>query len=148
MGAIIEPLSEVFELLPLCPEVEIGLGVPREPIKLINTVRGVRCVGTEDRDVDVTDQLANRANQVHLEHPRLSGYVFKARSPSCGLHGVSVWQGEQANPVGTGIYARRLLANQPDMPVIEEEPLADPQLRAQFIRQVREYHLSQVRSIR
>lgn len=137
---IARTLAETFELVPFCPEVEIGLGVPREPIKLIESSSGLRCIGTLSDDLDVTDKLAGYADQQRPLHRGLCGYIFKARSPSCGLQGVPVWLGQRSQPTGIGIYSARLRRNFIDMPMIEEEPLTHPALRQQFIRQVLDYH--------
>ena len=75
--AIAKALAETFELIPFCPEVEIGLGVPREPIKLIESSTGLRCVGTLSEDLDVTDKLAGYADQQRSIHAGLCGYIFK-----------------------------------------------------------------------
>jgi len=137
---IIKTLGELFELQQFCPEMEIGLGVPREPIRLVYTSTGIRCVGTLTDDLDVTDALAGCADQRQASDPDLCGYVFKARSPSCGLQGVAVWQDDQSRPTGTGVFASRLQKKFIGMPMTEEKALADPTARARFVQQVKSYH--------
>ncbi|RLA16155.1 MAG: hypothetical protein DRQ60_05190 [Gammaproteobacteria bacterium] len=137
---IIETFTELFELIPVCPEVEIGLGVPREPITLVCIGSELRCVGTLTSDLDVTGQLTDCANQQCALHSDLCGYIFKARSPSCGLKAEPVSQDNQSRPTGIGIYAAQLQRNFTDLPVIESEPLADPAIRERFVQQVKAYH--------
>src|SRR5438552_1694554 len=78
-------LARSIELVPVCPELELGLGVPREPIQL-ERGRGVRLVSIVSR-VDVTDamRLWSEARLDELRALRISGYVLKSKSPSCGL---------------------------------------------------------------
>jgi uncharacterized protein YbbK (DUF523 family) len=145
---LLDALQQQFELLPICPEVEIGLGVPREPIRLVKTTSGLRCLGTATEALDVTTALAKCADRLRTSHPDLCGYVFKARSPSCGLAEVAVWNGDQSQPTGGGIYASQIQQNFIDMPVAEAESLTEPALITEFVQQVLEYHRRKIRSTR
>jgi uncharacterized protein YbgA (DUF1722 family)/uncharacterized protein YbbK (DUF523 family) len=137
-GYIAETLGRVFEFRPFCPEVAIGLGVPRPPIRLVATPDGTRARGVEDPARDVTDALAGYARQVATQLDEVSGYLFKHGSPSCGMERVRRYS-ETGQPVvgdGVGIFAQNLLALRPELPVEEEGRLMDPVLRENFIERV------------
>ncbi|MFP6672374.1 MAG: DUF523 domain-containing protein, partial [Pirellulaceae bacterium] len=80
-------LASLFELIPVCPEVEIGLGIPREPIQLEQTTAGTRLVSVQSRqDYTLRMQQFARRTAVQIESWQACGYLLKSRSPSCGLH--------------------------------------------------------------
>lgn len=114
----------------VCPEVELGLGIPREPIELVTTGEVVRLVtvhSKRDLTVTMTAWAARRLDQ--LEQSPLAGYVLKERSPSCGL----------AVPGGRGMFAAALLARFPALPVIEAAALADRTACREFLARARAY---------
>ncbi|MGR8979058.1 MAG: YbgA family protein [Gammaproteobacteria bacterium] len=129
-------LGEYFEFHPFCPEVEIGLGIPRPTIHLVRFGQEIRCVGIQDPALDVTDRLRNRAVQLNELHADLCGYILKKDSPSCGMERVKVYAGNQPRREGVGIYAGEMMRNQPLLPVEEEGRLGDPGLRENFIQRV------------
>jgi uncharacterized protein YbgA (DUF1722 family)/uncharacterized protein YbbK (DUF523 family) len=133
-------LGEHFELLPLCPEVAIGLGVPRRPIRLVQTAAGLRVRGVHDPALDVTDALDDEAARVSRDLPDLCGYVLKKNSPSCGMARVKTYT-EAGLPTGraSGAYAAGLMTRQTLLPVEEEGRLNDPPLRENFIERVFAY---------
>lgn len=134
-------LGRFFEWVPVCPEVAIGLGVPRPPIRLVGSPSAPRAVGVEDDSVDVTDQLAAYGKRQAHKLDDVSGYVFKSRSPSCGMERVKIYQhaGVPARS-GRGIYADAFLSGRPWLPAEEEGRLADPRQRENFIERVFVYH--------
>lgn len=132
-------LSAYFEYRPFCPEMAIGLGVPREPIRLISSKdkpHEIRCVGTKDASRDFTDQLRNSADQQRDWQQDLCGYVLKKGSPSCGMERVKVYTNGMPNGSDSGIYAKRLMENFPDLPIEEEGRLNDAAIRENFISRV------------
>ncbi len=133
-------LSEYFELLPVCPEVAIGLGTPRPPIRLVGDPDHPHAVGTRDAGVDVTDALAEYGRTMARRLEGISGYILKSKSPSCGMERVKVY-GESGMPAGkgTGIYAAEIMRHNPLLPVEEEGRLNDPVLRENFIERVYAY---------
>lgn len=136
-------LGKEFDFVPFCPEVAIGLGVPRPPVRLVQDAHGVRVRGIADSTCDVTDRLAAYAEKVAPELHAVSGYVFKAGSPSCGMQGVSVFGTEGALvATGAGIYAATLMRLLPELPFEDEARLMDPALRESFIARVLGYHRS------
>jgi uncharacterized protein YbgA (DUF1722 family)/uncharacterized protein YbbK (DUF523 family) len=133
-------LSEYFDFAPVCPEVAIGMGIPREPIRLIGDPLAPRAVGTVSREVDVTEPLAAYGERMAGELTDICGYIFMQQSPSCGLHRVKVYQdnGRPSEP-GRGIFAEAFCARHPNLPVEEDGRLNDPILRENFITRVFAY---------
>lgn len=129
-------LGRYFEFYPFCPEVEIGLGVPRPAIHLVKVGGEIRCTGIKDPELDVTDRLSNRAVQLKDIHADLCGYLLKKGSPSCGMERVKVYSGNQPRHDGVGIYAGEMMRNNPLLPVEEEGRLGDPGLRENFVQRV------------
>lgn len=139
-GFVADLLGAHFELLALCPEVAIGLGVPRRPIRLVQTAAGLRVRGVHDPALDVTDALDSEAARVSRDARDLCGYVLKKNSPSCGMERVKTYT-EAGLPTGraSGAYAAGLMSRQPLLPVEEEGRLNDPALRENFIERVFAY---------
>jgi len=129
-------LSNFFEFTGFCPEVEIGLSIPREPIRLVTLNDKVRCVGTRNPELDVTEDLYRSADEQQFWHRQLCGYILKKGSPSCGMERVRLYKGDIPDRKGVGLYAERLMRNFPDLPVEEEGRLEDPVLRENFIQRV------------
>lgn len=134
---IIGTLSEYFEFRPCCPEVEIGLGVPRPTLRLVQQDDAVRCVGVDNPAQDVTARLQAHADRLQAYYTDVCGYILKKDSPSCGMQRVRIYDAHgRAQRQGIGIYARRMMHNNPLLPVEEEERLGDPALRENFIERV------------
>ncbi|WP_426234369.1 YbgA family protein [Pseudomonas sp. TWP3-2] len=134
-------LTEYFDFAPVCPEVAIGLGTPREPIRLIGDPQNPQAVGTVDREINVTQPLADYGQKMAAELNDICGYIFMQQSPSCGLERVKVYHtnGAPVNGGGRGIYAQAFCAQHPDLPVEEAGRLNDPVLRENFITRVVAY---------
>ncbi|PWB35371.1 hypothetical protein DCO48_02820 [Pseudomonas sp. SDI] len=136
-----EVLAEHFELLSVCPEVAIGLGIPRAAIRLVGDPQAPRAVGSRDPALDVSTALGDYATQMATELQGICGYIFMQKSPSCGLERVKVYQdnGYPAREGGRGLYAARFCELHPDLPVEEEGRLCDPVLRENFLTRVYAY---------
>jgi uncharacterized protein YbgA (DUF1722 family)/uncharacterized protein YbbK (DUF523 family) len=130
-------LSDYFEFYPCCPEMGIGLGAPRPTLHLRTIDGKLHCTGVKDEDFDVTERLREFAEQQKSMQAELCGYILKKDSPSCGMERVRVYNGD-ATPqrIGTGIFAKTLMRNNPLLPVEEEGRLGDPGLRENFIQRV------------
>ncbi|VVO50819.1 YbgA family protein [Pseudomonas fluorescens] len=134
-------LAEHFEFVPLCPEVAIGMGIPREPIRLVGDPQSPQAVGTVHPSINVTAPLAEYGEKMAGELNDICGYIFMQQSPSCGLERVKVYHdnGAPVNGGGRGIYAQAFCARHPDLPVEEAGRLNDPVLRENFITRVLAY---------
>jgi uncharacterized protein YbbK (DUF523 family) len=126
--------------VPLCPEYAIGLGVPRAPAQLIQTEEGFSILVATDRTVDITNALLEYANFVSKTLPNVCGYIFKARSPSCGLLDTPVFD-HHGNEIGKnrGAYAAQVIRQNTALPVIDAIQLAEPALRREFVQRVENY---------
>ena len=133
---VAKTLGQYFEFQRFCPEVSIGLGIPRRPIRLIAKGDTVACVSTVDETLDYTQALSDCAKEQRSWHKDLCGYILKKSSPSCGMERVKVYDGSRPRRDGVGIYAANLMQNFPDLPVEEEGRLGDPVLRENFIQRV------------
>jgi uncharacterized protein YbbK (DUF523 family) len=126
------------DYIPVCPEVESGLGVPRESMQLEGKPESPRLVTTSSKQ-DKTDLLVNWARKriVELEMENLYGYIFKSDSPSCGMERVKIYnQMDIANKTGIGIFARTFMEHFPLLPVEDERRLHDRILRENFIKRL------------
>jgi len=136
-GFITRTLGQFFEFVPYCPEVAIGLGVPREPIRLAGDIKAPRVIGVKTKSLDVTDKLQQYGQEIAGQLADISGYIFKSKSPSCGLFRVKVYRDDKP-PLneGIGVFAREITEHCPLLPVEEEGRLNDPCLRENFIERV------------
>jgi len=134
-----DTLGSVFEFVPVCPEVAIGLGVPRPPIRLVGDPDRPQAVGVKDPSLDVTEKLSTYGDRVASELEDICGYILKSRSPSCGMERVKIYGGG-APRKGRGIFAAAFMARRPLVPIEEEGRLGDPVLRENFIERVFAYH--------
>jgi uncharacterized protein YbbK (DUF523 family) len=148
LSAAVAELAPLVEWVPICPEVEVGMGVPREPIQLVRRVDGVRS-GSESVRLkgvqsgeDWTDRMDRwaAARAAELAAAGISGFVLKARSPSCGPVAVLVHDDASASaPAGRGLFAEALAAVMPGLPMIDEEMLEERQPRERFLQTVRAF---------
>jgi uncharacterized protein YbgA (DUF1722 family)/uncharacterized protein YbbK (DUF523 family) len=133
-----DTLSHYVEYLPVCPEVECGLGIPREFMHLVGFPDTPRLV-TGKTGKDYTDQMISwaRIRVEELEQEKLCGFIFKKNSPSSGMERVKVYAGKGA-PVkkGIGMFARVFMEHFPLLPVEEEGRLYNVNLRENFIERI------------
>ena len=118
---ITQQLTLDYNLISLCPEMAVGMGVPRPPIHLIDTTKGVQAVGIENPEVNMTNALSAYGNSVIKTHSNICGYIFKKNSPSCGTKNVKVLNvnGEYERK-GQGVYVASILNIWPSLPIIED----------------------------
>ncbi|WP_447977410.1 YbgA family protein [Candidatus Nitrospira bockiana] len=134
-------LSRYVEWVPVCPEVEAGLGVPREPMQLVGRATAPRLI-TIDTGLDRTRTMERFARRrlSELGAMELSGYVFKKDSPSCGVERVRVYNAHGVpSRTGVGVFARAFMERFPLIPVEDEGRLNDPELRENFLERVFAY---------
>lgn len=133
-----ETLAPWVEWVRVCPEVEVGMGVPRPPIRLEDDDGRIRLVEPATRR-DHTRQMARwaRCRREELDALGLDGYVLKSASPSCGLGSVKVHQGDRTlHARGTGIFAAELERAWPGLPVVEERMLEGRSAREDFTERI------------
>ncbi|WP_455220586.1 DUF523 domain-containing protein [Kaarinaea lacus] len=134
-------LCERFTCVAICPEFAIDLGVPRPPIHLVQLTSGIHARGIANPRQDVTDALTEYANKVHASFPQLYGYVFKARSPSCGVNSTPFFDAMGKQQLGTtnGIYSERFQQLVSQLPIIEETQLNSEDDLQKFAEEVITY---------
>lgn len=136
-----DSLGQYVEWVPVCPEIEVGMGTPREPLRLVRDGARTRMV-TVQTGIDYTDRINQWArNRVTaLAREDLDGYVLKKNSPSCGMLGVNVFDNDdRSSPDGQGLFASILIEHMPLLPVEEEGRLTHPRLRETFIARLFAY---------
>jgi uncharacterized protein YbbK (DUF523 family) len=143
---LVDVLGKYVEYVPVCPEKEAGFGVPREPVRLVS-LAGLEDPGmiTKETGIDLTRRMQvwieSRLRQ--LGNEALCGFIFKSRSPSCGLKRLDVYNERgvvQRN--GIGIFARAFMERFPLVPVVEDRDLHEEGLREAFIARAASYYLS------
>lgn len=134
-------LARLFDIIAVCPELETGMGVPREPVDLAGDPGAPRMAGQRSgKDWTGIMQQYGRRRAAEIEGLGVSGFILKQGSPSCGLNRVPVHtESGTARHAGRGLFARALTDALPLLPVEEEGRLDDPLLRECFIERVYAY---------
>ncbi len=138
---VVKELGKYVEFVPVCPEVGIGLGVPRPTIRLMENEIGIRLVETKDADKDYTDRMHDFAAKKvgSLQSQDLRGYIVCAKSPTCGMERVKVYRENgyvAAEKIGIGLFTQKLMEEMPWLPVEEDGRLNDPILRENFVTRI------------
>jgi len=138
---LVDTFGEFVEWVPVCPELEVGMGLPREAIRLVRSDAGIKLIGVKsatDHTESMTRYSVRRTEKLAREN--LDGYILKKDSPSCGMERVKIYDPNGSpSRTGRGLYAEALLARFPLLPVEEEGRLSDPRLRDNFIERVFAY---------
>ncbi|MEW6117742.1 MAG: DUF1722 domain-containing protein [Nitrospirota bacterium] len=133
-----DTLGQYVEWVPVCPEVESGLPVPREAMRLVAYPEGLRLVA-KHTGIDHTERMLSWVDKKlkQLERMDLCGFVFKSKSPSSGMTGVKIYTPSgMPNRKGSGMFAGIFMRRFPLVPVEDEERLHDPALRENFIERL------------
>lgn len=135
---LLDTLGQYIDYLPVCPEAECGMGIPREAMRLEGKFDALRLITRLTRE-DKTDIMIRWAkNRVaQLERENLCGFIFKGDSPSCGMERVKVYDDKDVPArTGIGLFARIFMEYFPGLPVEEESRLCDATLRENFIERI------------
>ena len=144
---IVDVLSLHCDFLPLCPEVEAGLGIPRPPVRLVGAPERPRVLGVADSRLDVTQRLNDYIARTLPRLETVNGMILKSRSPSCGVSDTPVFAetGEEV-AYGGGLFTRAVRHAYPVLPVIDENDLESEAGRVSFlIRVFRHRHRQMLR---
>jgi len=136
-----DELGKHVEWVPVCPEVEVGMGTPREALQLVRDGGTTRMI-TVHTSIDYTDRMNHWARRrvATLAREDLDGYVLKSKSPSCGMLEVDIFRhAGQMSRDGQGLFAAVLLETFPLLPVEEESRLHDWRLRRHFVERLYVY---------
>jgi uncharacterized protein YbgA (DUF1722 family)/uncharacterized protein YbbK (DUF523 family) len=135
-------LSQWFDFRPVCPEMAVGMGVPRKPVRLLDEGFGrIEVVQVDDPANRFTDELMQFANSSLHTMADVSGFIFTAGSPSCGMGGVKVYL-PNGHPVRSshGVFAGAWMAARPELPFEDSGRLNDVGLRENFVMRVFVHH--------
>ncbi|NLI29707.1 MAG: DUF523 and DUF1722 domain-containing protein [Nitrospiraceae bacterium] len=139
---LVDVLGQYVEWVPVCPEVECGLPVPREAMRLVGDPEHPRLVTIKTR-IDHTDRMLKWASRRarELDREDLCGFVFKSRSPSSGMKSVKVYNDDgMPSQTGVGLFAKAFMDRFPLLPVEDEGRLNDALLRENFIERIFAFH--------
>ncbi len=139
---ITDTLGRFFAFVPVCPEIEVGMGVPRETVNLQGAAENPRMIGTKSgKDWTRGMKIFSEKRTAQLEKYKMRGYILKKDSPSCGMERVKLYPENGGPPArrGRGLYADALIRRYPLLPVEEEGRLHDIKLRENFIVRVFAY---------
>lgn len=134
-------LEDCFSFETFCPEVAIGLGIPRDPIRLVGLEgEHPRAQGTKEPELDVTDKLLDTGHAFAEKHRHLRGFILMKGSPSCGMERVKVYHPNGIpHHADQGVFVRALRESNPVLPLEEEARMNDAVLRENFIARVFAY---------
>ncbi|MZH14663.1 MAG: DUF1722 domain-containing protein [Nitrospinae bacterium] len=138
-----EVLANYFDYVSVCPEMEVGMGVPRETVALYGDLENFRMVGKKTQtDWTKPMQRYTKGRIKSLAHEELCGFIFKSKSPSCGLGRVPVYSEFESQKVrhGAGMFAAEFIKNFPLVPTEDEGRLNNPKFRENFIVKVFSYY--------
>jgi uncharacterized protein YbbK (DUF523 family) len=138
---ITEMMGISFSLVPFCPEVECGLSIPRETMRLEGDPAAPRLMTIQTPD-DKTEQMLTYCSKKvrELEAENISAFIFKERSPSCALNAAPLYESKSCAESTRGLFAGEVVRYFPFMPVEEAEPLNNSEIREEFINRVADYY--------
>jgi len=137
---ITQQLAKEYTLISLCPEMAVGMGVPRPPIHLLDDGKSIQALGIENPNCNMTKALTMFGNEVVETYPDICGYIFKKNSPSCGTKNVKVLNVKgQYEHRGQGMYAAVIMKALPLLPVINEDECLNKKMMDAFLHDVAVY---------
>ncbi len=134
LSEAVEELYGNVEYITICPEIEIGLGVPRNPINLYEDNGNVKVI-QEGTGLEITESLRRYSHSIIENHPDVKGYILKSNSPSCGYQTSKIISGEVTR-TASGIFAETVSNEAPDAIIVDEESLKKAEVRERFLRMV------------
>ncbi len=133
-------IRQYFDVIAVCPEVEIGLGVPRPPIQLGGSIKKIKMYGRDDASIDVTTQMQKYCQQRPAQLNSIHGYIFKSKSPSCGIKNIPVFNNNnEVSGLTAGVFVNAILQHYPKLPITDELGLTEHNQYKSFLHQVKRY---------
>jgi len=146
---IVDTLAPYVEFVPICPEVESGMGVPRPPVQLVGDPAQPRMLGVAEPHADFTTRMLHFGATAGARIGYISGYIFKSRSPSCAVWDAPIVAVDgSVHAYGAGLFARDIVKHCPHLPLQDERGLQATEARDQFFEQVFSYRRWQVQVAR
>jgi len=144
----IQELKDFVNFIPICPEVELGLGIPRPPIRLIKNEAGIDLVQPATNKI-LTDKMQEFITTFLSDLPEIDGIILKSRSPSCGVSDVKLYSSQEKGPaIGktSGLFGERMLREIPNVGIEDEGRLRNARIWEHFLRRI--FILSSFREIK
>lgn len=139
-------IQQHFNFISVCPEVEIGLSVPRPPVQLVQSSspenrRLIKIIGRDDPSIDITQDMQKYCLQRPPQLNSIHGYIFKSKSPSCGVRNVPLFNtdGDVVDSTGSGVFVDAILALYPELPISDELNLLNTQQLTIFLQRTMSY---------
>jgi len=135
---VADTLNKWVEFTPVCPEADLGMGIPRPTIRLEKQKNDIKLI-CPSTNKDYSKQMNNYGLKKVKEFKKneLDGYIFKRSSPSCGINKLKVFRDDGSiERTGIGFFAKNILEQFPNLPIEDEGRLSDPQLRENFIERI------------
>ncbi|MGC9443806.1 MAG: YbgA family protein [Candidatus Methanospirareceae archaeon] len=136
--AIVRELEPYVDYIKVCPEVAIGLGIPRDPIRIIKRKDEKRLIQPKTQD-DLTEKMNSFTTGFISSLPAVDGFIFKSKSPTIGLRGIKVYAGAERAPAierGSGFFAEQIMHAYPGYPMEEDDRLRNETIRHSFLVQL------------
>jgi uncharacterized protein YbgA (DUF1722 family)/uncharacterized protein YbbK (DUF523 family) len=134
----VKELKPFIEFIPICPEVEIGLGIPRDPIRIVYKNQKKNLIQSKSQR-DFTDSMNNFSNNFLDKTKNIDGFILKTRSPSCGIKEVKIYLEDKGGiPSGRslGFFADVVLKKFPHLAIEDEGRLRNPTIREHFLKKL------------
>ncbi len=143
----VEKLEDHVDFYPVCPEVEIGLGIPRDPIRIIE-VEGKLRLYQPATGLDITNEMKKFIDEYLDETDDIDGFILKNRSPSCGIKAVKVYQGfgNSKTKSRAGFFGNAVLERFPYLAIEDEGRLRNLKIRENFLTKL--YILADFRKVK
>ena len=135
---IVRELEPYVDYITVCPEVAIGLGIPRDPIRIVKMGDEKRLIQPKTQE-DITDKMNSFTTGFISSLPAVDGFIFKSKSPTIGLRGIKVYAGVEHAPVierGSGFFAEQIMHAYPGYPMEEDDRLRNETIRHSFLVQL------------
>jgi len=142
---LIDFVKQHFEIICICPEVEIGLSVPRPAVQLSaepgEKLTNIKITGRDDPTLDISTAMYEYCKRRAVQLDSIHGYIFKSKSPSCGIRNIPVFNNRNEIITTTeGVFAKTIMREYPQLPIIDELGLLSEEQREAFLLRVKQYY--------
>lgn len=137
-NSFVKNLSRFVELKPVCPEVKIGLGVPRDPIRIVKNNNNLILI-QPSTNKDLTKKIQNFSKNYLKNLKDIDGFILKSKSPSCGIKNAKIFSNSQTDKIllmGNGFFAESVSNKFPNIPIEDEERLDNFGIRKHFLERI------------
>ncbi len=144
----VNALKPYVDFIPVCAEMEIGLGVPRDTVRIVSVEGEIRLMQPAT-NLDVTDKMRDFSNRFLISLPEVDGFILKFRSPSCGMKDIKVYSGTSKSGAiskASGFFGGAVVKSFPDLAIEDEGRLRNFNIREHFLTKI--YALASFREVR